>query len=86
MRRRRHRRRRNPVFVCKKIGKKKLFGRKRRGGGRRRKSGGRRKPSAGFRKSAGLMKAVWRKHRAALMRMSPKRRFKAAWAFARKMR
>ncbi len=85
MKRRRHKRRRNPVFICKKVGKK-MFGGKR--GRKSRKSGKRRgrKMSAGFKRSGNLMKRVWSKHRSALMKMSPKRRFKQAWVFARKMR
>ena len=89
MKRRRHKRRRNPVFICKKVGKKLFGGRKGKRYGKRRKSSGKRrgrKMSAGFRKSGNLMKRVWAKHRAALMKLSGKRRFKQAWVFARKMK
>lgn len=89
-RHRRRRHRRNSHLICKKV--KNIF--RKHGGKRHRRkySGarkgrkGRRKVSAGFKRSGSMMKRVWSKHRAALMKISPKRRFKAAWAFARKMK
>lgn len=47
---------------------------------------GRRKMSAGFKKSATLMKAVWKRHKAELMRLPFKKRMKKAWVFAKKMK
>lgn len=90
-RHRRRRHRRNSHLICKKV--KNVFRkhggkrhRRKYSGARKARKGSRRKMSAGFKRSGSMMKRVWSKHRAALMKISPKRRFKAAWAFARKMK
>lgn len=89
-RRRRHRRN-GKLLLCKSVkgmfkGKRGKRHRRKYSGARKARKGGRRRMSAGFKRSGNLMKRVWSKHRSALMKMSPKRRFKAAWAFARKMK
>lgn len=47
---------------------------------RRSRRHGRRRGRKGFRKNAKMIKAFWRKHRAKIMKISPKKRFKYVWS------
>lgn len=51
---------------------------------RARKGSRRSRRGKGIRKYGGLVKAFWRKHRAAIMKHAPKKRFKYVWSRIKK--
>lgn len=81
MKRRRRKHRRNMTLHCSTVGGK----RRGRKGHRKARTHARkgRKVRAKIRQTAAKVKAVWKKHRAQLMKLAPKKRFKKVWQIIR---